>query len=337
MSEGHLLSVRGLTAVYQGRKGPVRAVSDVSFAIEPREIFGLVGESGSGKSTVIRALMGLLPSPQATVTAGEILFGGADLLKMREAELNRVRGAGIGMVFQDPLQALNPVMTIGDQIGESLHRERLARAPLKARILEAMKLAGIPEPESRLGAYPHELSGGLRQRAAIAAALIAKPALLLADEPTTALDVTLQAQILRIFKESRDQFGMSVLLVTHDLAVVAETCKRVAVMYAGRIVEEGPVGRVLGAPAHPYTRALLGATFRDRTGNRTRLKPIPGAPPDLVSPPSGCAFAHRCIYADATCGEKVPELLRHAHEQRVRCIRHGEIGSLATKATEASP
>ena len=310
-------------------------MSDVSFTVERGEIYGLVGESGSGKSTVIRALMGFLPSPPAKVTGGEVRFGGADLLKMREAELNQVRGARIGMVFQDPLQALNPVLTIGDQIGEALYRERLTRAALRSRVTEAMTLAGIPDPETRLGAYPHELSGGLRQRAAIAAALITNPELLLADEPTTALDVTLQAQILKIFKEGRDRLGMSVILVTHDLAVVAETCRRVAVMYAGRIVEEGPVRRVLTAPAHPYTRALLGATL-DRAGNRARLRPIPGAPPDLVSPPPGCGFAPRCAGAEARCNDKVPDLEEHAGGHFTRCARRLELADIRSSQMEAS-
>jgi oligopeptide/dipeptide ABC transporter ATP-binding protein len=322
--DGPLLSVRGLSAVYQGRHGLVRAVQDVSFSVERGEIYGVVGESGSGKSTTIRALLRLLPSPPARITGGEVLFGGADLLKMREADLCRIRGARIAMVFQDPLQALNPVMPIGRQIGEALYRERLDRARLRSRVVEAMGLAGIPDPERRLGAYPHELSGGLRQRAAIAAALIARPALLLADEPTTALDVTLQAQILKIFKERRDEIGMSVILVTHDLAVVAETCRRVAVMYAGRIVEEGPVARVFTAPAHPYTAALLGATL-DRAVNRTRLRPIPGAPPDLVSPPPGCGFAPRCAHAIPGCNEKPPALEQHGDGHRTRCIRRLEL------------
>lgn len=258
-----LLSVRDLTVIYHGRRGVVRAVDGASFSVARGEILGIVGESGSGKSTAIRALLRLLPAPPAEITGGEAGFGGVDLLRCPAGELRRVRGAGISMVFQDSLKALNPVLPIGSQIGEGLRsRERLGAAALRARVIEAMALVGIPDPERRVAAYPHELSGGLRQRAAIAAALISRPALLLADEPTSALDVTIQDQILRLLARLRDELGMSVVLVTHDLGVVAQTCQRVAVMYAGQIVEAGPVSEVFAAPAHPCTAALLGSTRR---------------------------------------------------------------------------
>jgi oligopeptide/dipeptide ABC transporter ATP-binding protein len=321
---GPLLQVRGLSAVYQGRNGLVRAVEDVSFSVERGEIYGIVGESGSGKSSVLRALLRLLPAPQARITGGQVLFAGADLLQLSESELSRIRGARIGMVFQDPRQALNPVLSIGAQIGESLFRERLGKEALRTRVLAAMTLAGIAEPERRLAAYPHELSGGLRQRAAIAVALCTAPELLLADEPTTALDVTLQAQILGILRDGRDKLGMSVILVTHELGIVAQTCRRVAVMYAGRIVEEGLVEQVFAAPAHPYTRALLGATLH-RAGDRTRLRPIPGAPPDLREPSAGCRFAPRCSYARPACSASVPLLQEHREGQLSACFRHNEL------------
>lgn len=268
-----LLSVRGLAVSYRGQRGTVRAVQDVSFSVERGEIFGIVGESGSGKSTALRALLRLLPAPPAEITGGEVLFSDGDsvvdLLKLSAPELRRIRGARIGMVFQDPQKALNPVMTIGAQIGEGIrYRERPSAAALRARVIEVMTLVGIPDPERRLDAYPHELSGGLRQRAVIAAALISSPSLLLADEPTTALDVTIQDQILRLLAGLRDRLGMSVVMVTHDLGVVAQNCRRVAVMHNGRIVEEGPVEQVFSAPAHPYTRALLSATRLQRAERR---------------------------------------------------------------------
>lgn len=319
-----LLEVRGLSAVYKGRSGLVHAVEDVSFSLARGEIYGIVGESGSGKSSVIRALLRLLPATQSRVTGGQVLFDGVDLLQLKESALCRIRGTRIGMIFQDPRQALNPVLPIGDQIGETLYRERLGKDALLARVLAAMTKAGIPEPERRLGAYPHELSGGLQQRAAIAVALCPAPELILADEPTTALDVTLQAQVLRILRDERDQHAMSVVLVTHELGIVAQNCHRVAVMYAGRIVEEGLVERVFSAPAHPYTRALLGATLQ-RVGDRTPLRPIPGAPPDLREPPTGCRFAPRCAYALPACSASVPALQQHGEGHYSACLRHEEL------------
>lgn len=272
-----LLSVHGLCVNYRGQRGSLRAVQDVSFSVRRGEIFGIVGESGSGKSTTIRAIQKLLPEPPAEIVSGEVRFGDAatalDLMRLPKAELRRIQGARIGMVFQDPQKALNPVMPIGAQIGEGLrYRERMTASELRARVLEEMRHVGIPDPERRLEAYPHELSGGLRQRVVIAAALIARPELLFADEPTTALDVTIQAQILRLLRGFRDEFGMSVVMVTHDLGVVAQNCHRVAVMQAGRIVEEGLVQQVFAAPTHPYTQALLSATRLRKNGRQEKFR-----------------------------------------------------------------
>jgi ABC-type dipeptide/oligopeptide/nickel transport system ATPase component len=260
-----LLRVKGLCVEYRGARGIVRAVDDVSFTVCRGEIFGLVGESGSGKSTVVRTLMRLLPSPPSKIIGGSVLFEGEDLLKLSPREIQRVRGAQIGMVFQDPQKALNPVMPIGEQIAEGIRfRERPPENEIRARVIDVMTRVGIPDPARRWNAYPHELSGGQRQRVVIAAALLPNPKLLFADEPTTALDVTIQNQILQLLTDARDTLGMSVVLVTHDLGVVAQTCRRVAVMHKGRIVEQGLVRDVFSAPNHPYTKALLAATRLDK-------------------------------------------------------------------------
>lgn len=320
-----LLEVDGLTTGYQTRAGLVLAVNEVSFEVRRGEIFGLVGESGSGKSTVARSIIGLLPRPAARITAGHVRLGGLDLLTLGAREMRRVRGGRVAMVFQDPMTSLNPVLTVGQQIREGLQYHGLTGRAATARLLEVMALVGIPDVQRRQHAYPHELSGGLRQRVAIAIALVASPEILLADEPTTALDVTIQDQILKLLLSLRDQLGMSVLLVTHDLGVVAQTCQRVAVMYAGRLVEVGPVPTVFAEPAHPYTRGLMGSV--PRLGRPlARLRAIPGAPPDLGALPSGCAFRDRCPMAIAPCAEAVPPLARHGAQHFSACIRHAELG-----------
>ena len=319
---GPAVSVAGLNIAT--RHGQAAAVSDVSFTVERGEIFGLVGETGSGKSTVLRAIIGLL-HPNASVTGGSITVAGTNVTGAAAREIERLRARHMAMVFQDPLRALNPVLTIEEQLGEGLRAMGgITRADLRRRVIEAMKLVGIPDPEGRLRAYPHELSGGQRQRIAIAAAIIRSPELILADEPTTALDVTIQDQILALLRQLCRDLGMSVVLVTHDIGVVAETCERVGVMYAGGLVETGSVAEVLGAPSHPYTVALLGSI--PRIGERkTRLQSIPGLPPDLTRPIVGCPFAPRCTYALDACREWKPRLEPHGSGQLSACLRHAEL------------
>ncbi|HEX5465303.1 MAG TPA: ABC transporter ATP-binding protein [Candidatus Limnocylindrales bacterium] len=322
---GVLLSVENLTTEYRTAGGGVPAVQDVSFQVHRGEIFGLVGESGSGKSTVIRSIIGLLPKPAARITRGTVRLDGLDLISLDPREMRRIRGGRVAMVFQDPMTSLDPVLPIGDQIREGLRYHGITGRAAQARVLEVMSLVGIPDAPRRQRAYPFELSGGLRQRVAIAIALAASPQVLLADEPTTALDVTIQDQILKLLLSLKEQLGMSVLLVTHDLGVVAQTCQRVAVMYAGRLVEIGPVTTVFSAPAHPYTRGLLASLPGLATG-RTRLRAIPGSPPDLGSLPSGCAFRTRCPIAIERCAEVVPPLEDHGTDHLTACLRHQELG-----------
>jgi oligopeptide/dipeptide ABC transporter ATP-binding protein len=300
-----LLSVENLGIGITRGGAQVALVEDVSFGVRPGESYGIVGESGCGKSTTIRAIIRLLLG-RARITSGAIRFEGRDLAVADEKTLRGVRGAGIGMVFQDPLTALNPVIPVGRQITEGLrYHGTSSAAEREARMLEVMRLVGLPDPARIAAAFPHELSGGQRQRAAIAIALICSPRLLLADEPTTALDVTIQAQILRLLTELRQRLGMALILVTHDLGVVAQTCDRVAVMYSGRIVEEAPIRHIFAAPRHPYTVALLNSIPR---GTRAAhpLHPIAGMPPDPAQRPPGCSFAPRCPRRRADCEVAVP-------------------------------
>jgi peptide/nickel transport system ATP-binding protein len=321
-----VLSVRDLSVSYRRAGRTLGVVNGISFDVHPGEIFGLVGESGSGKSTVIRSLIKLLPA-NAVIEGGEVMFAGRSLLALREREMQGIRGRDIGMVFQDPLNALNPVMTAGEQIGETLRGGDDSGQSRRDRILAAMRLVHIPEPSRLYHAYPHELSGGLRQRVAIAIALVASPRLLLADEPTTALDVTIQDQILKLLIELRGRLGTSVILVTHDLGIVAQTCQRVAVLYAGRIVESGPVERIFAQPAHPYTAGLLQSIPRG-PASEGRLKGIGGTPPSLDSIPAGCPFHPRCRFALAACRENRPPLVPHEGSHLSACIRHGELTEL---------
>jgi peptide/nickel transport system ATP-binding protein/oligopeptide transport system ATP-binding protein len=328
---GSLLSVRDLAIAYRRGGTMLKVVDGLSFDIRPSEIFGLVGESGSGKSTVIRSLIRLLPA-NAVIGGGAVSFAGRDLLQLAERDMRRMRGRDIGMVFQDPLNALNPVMTVGEQISETLTGADVAGASRRERVLTAMRLVHIPDPERLYRSYPHELSGGLRQRVAIAMALVASPKLLLADEPTTALDVTIQDQILKLLIELRGRLGMSVILVTHDLGIVAQTCQRVAVLYAGRIVESGPVERVFARPAHPYTAGLLQSIPRG-PASEGRLQGIGGTPPSLDSIPAGCPFHPRCTFAIETCRSGQPPLVAHEASHLTACLRHGDFAPL----TEGKP
>jgi oligopeptide/dipeptide ABC transporter ATP-binding protein len=300
MTDQAILDVRDLRVELPLSRGTVHAVDGASFTVAPGEAMGLVGESGCGKSMTLRAILGLLPKP-GQITGGEVVFNGEDLVTAKTSRLRDVRGRHIGIIFQEPMTALNPVMRVGDQIAEGpLAHLGHSRSQARAEALDLMRRVGIPDPQKRMRAYPHELSGGMRQRVMIAIALACKPQLLLCDEPTTALDVTIQDQILKLLAAMRRDFGVSVVFVTHDLAVVAETCDRVAVMYAGQVVETGTVDEVFRRPRHPYTLGLLRSVPQFDV-LRHSLDSIPGQPPDLVAPPSGCRFHSRCPYAQDDC------------------------------------
>ncbi|MGV8953923.1 MAG: ABC transporter ATP-binding protein [Cypionkella sp.] len=294
-----VLDVRNLTTTFNTASGALVAVNDVSFHVQPGEILGLVGESGSGKSVTLRSLIRLMPA--MTSHSGAVMWQGQDILQMSAKELRAVRGRQISMIFQEPTTALNPVLPVGLQIDENLRAHTALTGPERlVRARELMDLVGIPEAARRLQEFPHQFSGGMKQRAMIAIALASNPKLLLADEPTTALDVTIQDQILKLILDLRDELAMSVILVTHDLGVVAATCDRMAVMYAGRIVETGTVAAVFAKPAHAYTRGLLGSVPRAGT-ERSMLLSIEGTPPGLASVPKGCAFNPRCEFASDVC------------------------------------
>jgi peptide/nickel transport system ATP-binding protein len=317
-----LLAVQNLTTVFDVPGAPVVAVDDVSFEIRKGETLGLVGESGSGKSVTAFSVLQLL-QPPGRIQGGRILFQGRDLLALPENEIRRVRGVGIGLVFQEPMAALNPVMRVGDHIAEALTVHGLARKrDARARAVELLRAVRITQPERRVDDYPHQLSGGMRQRVMIAVALACRPPLVIADEPTTALDVTVQAQILELLREMKQQFDLSLLLITHDLGVIAETADRVAVMYAGRIVEDGPVRDILRQPLHPYTQGLLASIPGGEAGSR--LRAIEGTVPNLASLPPGCTFAPRCAYRMDVCTTAVPALAEIEPDHRVRCYLHSD-------------
>jgi len=310
VTTGHLLEVRDLRVEFRGRGGTARALNGVSYHVDPGETLAVLGESGSGKSVTALTIMGILDSPPARVTGGEIRYRGRDLLALPEPERRRVRGKEIAMIFQDALSALNPVFTVGYQIAENLRtREGMSRADATTRAVELMDLVRIPGARDRIRQYPHQFSGGMRQRVMIAMALAQQPKVLIADEPTTALDVTVQAQIMDLLAELRREFGMALILITHDMGVVADVADRIAVMYAGRIVEHAGVHDLYRAPAHPYTRGLLDSIPRlDAKGGD--LATIPGLPPSLTAIPAGCAFHPRCPYIRPVCRETVPPEVR---------------------------
>ncbi len=313
-----LLDVADLRVQFHTHLGTVRAVDGVSFYLEEGETLGLVGESGSGKSVTNLGLMGLVPNPPGVVEAGHVLFGGRDLVQLSDKQLRSIRGNEISMIFQDPMTSLNPLLTIERQLTEVLELHRnMTRKEARRRAAQGLDEVGIPEPERRLDQYPHELSGGMRQRVMIAMGLLCEPKLLLADEPTTALDVTIQAQILELMKDLQERRGTAIILVTHDLGVVAGMADRVNVMYAGRLVETGPTGAMFKHPAHPYTRGLLRSVPRLGTDTSEALESIPGQPPDLAHMPTGCAFAPRCPFVADHCRQDTPalQLLRTAGSQ----------------------
>lgn len=301
-----LLSVRDLKTSFFTHVGEVKAVRGISFDVNEGEVLGIVGESGSGKSVTSLSIMGLLQYP-GRVVDGEILLNGEDILTYSKNQMRRVRGKEIAMIFQDPMTSLNPVYTIGNQIMEMiLEHEKMTKREARARAIEMLKLVGIPAAEKRIDSYPHEFSGGMRQRVMIALALSCNPKLLIADEPTTALDVTIQAQILSLIKSLNKQFGMTTMLITHDLGVVATVCDKVAVMYGGLIMEYGTVDEIFYHPRHPYTMGLLGSIPHVDGGEKRRLIPIDGTPPDLINPPKGCPFSTRCKYCMNICTREQP-------------------------------
>jgi peptide/nickel transport system ATP-binding protein len=321
MTAEPLLSVENLQTQFRTEEGILRAVDDVSFTVSPGETLGIVGESGCGKSVTALSIMRLL-AKNASVAGGRIVFEDQDLLTLTEDEMRAIRGNRIGMIFQEPMTSLNPVHTIGEQIAEAVRiHQNASRSAARARAKEVLRLVRIPDAARRLRDYPHQFSGGMRQRAMIAMALACSPQLLIADEATTALDVTIQAQILRLMLELKERIGAAVLLITHDLGVVAETCQRVIVMYAGRIVEEAPVEALFDNPAHPYTRGLMASIPRGADRRRHRLPEIPGVVPSLTQPVTGCTFAPRCPLAIEACRALSPELRPIAPGHSVACIR----------------
>jgi oligopeptide/dipeptide ABC transporter ATP-binding protein len=329
-----LLEVRGLHTEFRTGAGLVRAVDGISYDVERGETVAVVGESGSGKSVGALSIMRLIPDPPGRITAGEILFDGRDLRQLSEAEMREVRGRDIGMVFQEPMTSLNPVLTIGRQITESLEQHQGAdRAAAEGRALELLELVGIADPARRLRQYPHQLSGGMRQRVMIAVALACNPKLIIADEPTTALDVTIQAQILELMKTLAQRFNVAQIIITHNLGVVARYARRVNVMYAGRIVEAGPADTIYHAPRHPYTIALLRSVPRLDRPRQARLDPVDGQPPDLTRLDGGCAFHPRCRFAVERCRRERPALETAGEAGHLAaCFRSAELAGLQDAA-----
>jgi len=316
-----LLEVRGLTTAFRTGSGEINAIDDVTFDVDEGEVLGIVGESGSGKSVTALTIMGLLPQPPARIAAGSIRFAGKDITRLSDTAMQKIRGPGIAMVFQEPMTSLNPVFTIGDQITETLRaHERLPPRVQRERAIAMLDKVGIPSASRRLDDYPHQLSGGQRQRVMIAIALCCNPRLLIADEPTTALDVTIQAQILDLLLDLRDEFRMAVIVITHNMGVVAETADRVMVMYAGRVIEQAPVAGIFDAPLHPYTRGLL-SCVPSLEQETERLTAIPGTLPEPARRPPGCRFAPRCELAIEACAAALPELRPLAPAHDVACIR----------------
>ncbi|KPQ07052.1 MAG: oligopeptide transport system ATP-binding protein [Rhodobacteraceae bacterium HLUCCA12] len=322
MADGALpvLDVKNLKTVFRTRAGDIHAVNSVSFDLKPGELLGVVGESGSGKSVTMMSLLRLLPMPPAEILQGQVMLGGRDLLTTGEDDLRAVRGREVGFIFQDPMTSLNPVFTVGFQIMEPLRRHMgMTRAQARRRAAELLQLVGIPDAERRLKDYPHQFSGGMRQRVMIAIALACDPQVLIADEPTTALDVTIQAQILELVKELRQKLGMAIIWITHDLGVIAGIADRVMVMYGGQVVEHGPVREIFRNPAHPYTRALLQTVPKVHGDRDDKLRVIEGQPPIMVTVPTACPFRDRCAHAFDRCARENPARREIAPGHDVAC------------------
>ncbi len=319
--DGILLKIERLQTHFFTEAGTVRAVDGVSLLVRKGETLGIVGESGCGKSVTALSILRLIPTPPGKIVGGNIYLDGRDLLKLPEDEMRKVRGASISMIFQEPMTSLNPVFTVGDQIAEGIRlHQGLSKRESWNKAIEMLRLVRIPDPDRRVKEYPHQMSGGMRQRVMIAMALSCNPQLLIADEPTTALDVTIQAQILELLNQLKSELGMAVMLITHDLGVVADTAARVAVMYAGRVVEEAPVLELFTHPKHPYTQGLLNSIPRiEKAERRPRLQAIPGMVPDLLELPKGCKFQARCSKVFEPCYGEEPQLKDVAANHRVRC------------------
>ncbi len=320
-----LLEIRGLKTHFATEDGMVQAVDGVDITVGRGETVGVVGESGCGKTVTALSVLKLVAIPPGKFVGGQILYQGRDLLPLDGAEMDRIRAKDIAMVFQEPMTSLNPVYTIGEQIAEVLRKhEGLSRKAALDKTIEMLRLVQIPNPDKRLSDYPHQFSGGMRQRVMIAMALSCSPKLLIADEPTTALDVTIQAQILELLGDMKSRFGMAIMLITHAMGVVAETCQRVVVMYAGKVIEEAPAEELFADPKHPYTQGLIRSIPRIDTAaiKKQRLEAIPGVVPSLLRPPPGCRFAARCKYAMPKCREAVPPLLDVGNGHKVACVLH---------------
>ncbi|RUS46591.1 ABC transporter ATP-binding protein [Cohnella sp. AR92] len=328
MSQTPLLDVRNLRTHFYTERGRVTAVDGVSFSMEPGEIVGIVGESGCGKSVMSQSIIRLLDYADDVSYEGEVRLGGENLLQLSNSRMRKIRGNLVSMVFQDPLTSLDPVYTVGDQIAESLRQHRrLSRREAREKALELLRMTGIPSPEQRLDEYPHQLSGGMQQRVMIAIALACEPQLLIADEPTTALDVTIQAQILELIVELNRKLGMGVLFITHDLGVVSEICTSVKVMYLGQIVEEMTTAQLFANPLHPYTQGLIRSIPRMDGDRRQKLHIIAGTVPSLNDKPQGCRFATRCPYADDKCRNEEPPIATAEEGHRLKCWYYEEISN----------
>lgn len=322
----HLLDIKDLRVSFITYAGEVQAVRGVSFYVDKGETLAIVGESGCGKSVTVQTVMGLIPSPPGRIKGGSIVFDGKDITSLNDKQMENIRGSEIGMIFQDPMTSLNPTMTIGQQIAEGLRKhQHMTKAQAMARAVEMLNMVQIPNADKRVNNYPHQFSGGMRQRAMIAIALACNPKLLIADEPTTALDVTIQAQIIDLMKNLQAQTGTAIILITHDLGIVADIAQRVIVMYAGEIVEAGSLRDIFYWPRHPYTWGLLQSVPRLDNDEKKPLIPINGTPPDLLAPPAGCAFADRCQYAMRICKQQSPIAMECGENHYARCwLMHPE-------------
>ncbi|MBE4910225.1 ABC transporter ATP-binding protein [Bacillus luteolus] len=320
---GNILEVNDLHVTFDTYAGVVKAVRGVSFHVKPGEAVAIVGESGCGKSVTAKSIMRLLPEPHSKIKSGTILLNNSNLVDKREREMQKIRGNEIGMIFQDPMTSLNPTSKVGAQITEGLLKhQNISRKEAYQTAVNMLEMVGIPNPEKRFNQYPHEFSGGMRQRVMIAMALVCQPKLLIADEPTTALDVTIQAQILKLMKDLQEKTNTSIILITHDLGVVAEMCDRVVVMYAGQVVESGTIHEIFSNPSHPYTEGLLKSMPRIDMSRDVKLSPIPGTPPDLLAPPKGCAFYARCDKAMRVCKENPPLYEKVGDSRYAACWLH---------------